>query len=210
MYQSMDGVSYTKHTHTHMIIIILNPLHTFMCRFTTMGTYIWITVAVTEWRTKFRREMNTHDNAIRQKATDSLLNAETVKLYSGEKYESRLYLDKILTYQTHEWRSLASLALLNCSQSTVIAVGLAAGAMLCGYEVSQGERTVGDFVMFITCRCNSFVIRLDFLGFCEVLPALRVFESQAINALTVCGLLDTVLITDVSTCMHTPLYAAGW
>jgi ABC-type transport system involved in Fe-S cluster assembly fused permease/ATPase subunit len=115
-----------------------------------MGTYIWITVAVTEWRTKFRREMNTRDNAIRQKATDSLLNAETVKLYSGEEFEAKTYLDKILDYQQHEWRSLASLALLNVSQSTVIAVGLAGGAMLCGYEVSQGERTVGDFVMFIT------------------------------------------------------------
>eukprot|EP00041_Stephanoeca_diplocostata_P034068 m.1143203 g.1143203 ORF g.1143203 m.1143203 type:complete len:915 (+) comp24457_c0_seq16:87-2831(+) len=118
--------------------------------FTTMALYIWVTIAVTEWRTKFRRTMNTFDNAIRQKATDSLLNAETVKLYSGEKYEVATYLKKLLEYQSHEWRSLASLALLNVSQSVIIAVGLAAGAILCGYDVSTGDLSVGDFVLFIT------------------------------------------------------------
>lgn len=138
-----------------------------------MGTYIWITVAVTEWRTKFRREMNTRDNAVRQKATDSLLNAETVKLYSGEKFEAQTYLEKVLDYQKHEWRSLASLSLLNCTQSSVIAVGLAAGAMLCGYEVSTGERTVGDFVMFITCevqlsKCSFVQLHVTLLDISDV------------------------------------------
>lgn len=118
--------------------------------FTTMGTYIWFTVSVTEWRTKFRRTMNTKDNDTRQKATDSLLNAETVKLYLGEKYEREDYNAKIVDFQEHEWRSLASLSLLNVGQSVVITVGLAGGTLLCGYEVSTGKLTIGDFVLFIT------------------------------------------------------------
>lgn len=118
--------------------------------FATMGTYIWFTVSVTEWRTKFRRTMNTKDNSIRQKATDSLLNAETVKLYLGERYEREDFEAKIVDYQAHEWRSLASLSLLNVGQSVVITVGLAGGTFLCGYEVSQGKLTIGDFVLFIT------------------------------------------------------------
>lgn len=48
--------------------------------FTTMGGYMWYTVVVTEWRTKFRRGMNTRDNAVRQKATDSLINVHRPKL----------------------------------------------------------------------------------------------------------------------------------
>lgn len=36
------------------------------------------TVLITEWRTKFRREMNDKDNAAKAKAVDSLLNFETV------------------------------------------------------------------------------------------------------------------------------------
>ena len=37
------------------------------------------TIIITEWRTKFRRDMNTKDNKAKQKAIDSLLNFETVK-----------------------------------------------------------------------------------------------------------------------------------
>lgn len=33
---------------------------------------------ITEWRTKYRREMNEKDNAAKAKAVDSLLNFETV------------------------------------------------------------------------------------------------------------------------------------
>lgn len=37
-----------------------------------------MTIVVTEWRTKFRRAMNTQENATRARAVDSLLNFETV------------------------------------------------------------------------------------------------------------------------------------
>ena len=37
-----------------------------------------VTVYVTEWRTKYRRDMNLLDNATNAKAVDSLLNFETV------------------------------------------------------------------------------------------------------------------------------------
>ena len=75
----------------------------------TMIGYIIFTVAVTEWRTKFRRGMNTRDNAIRQRATDSMLNAETVKLYTGEGFEAAGFRGKVKDYQQYEWASLASL-----------------------------------------------------------------------------------------------------
>lgn len=37
-----------------------------------------LTIVVTEWRAKFRRAMNTQENATRARAVDSLLNFETV------------------------------------------------------------------------------------------------------------------------------------
>ena len=36
------------------------------------------TVGITEWRTKYRRDMNTKDNVTKAVAVDSLLNFETV------------------------------------------------------------------------------------------------------------------------------------
>lgn len=37
-----------------------------------------LTIIITEWRTKYRRDMNTQDNNAKSKAVDSLLNFETV------------------------------------------------------------------------------------------------------------------------------------
>ena len=36
------------------------------------------TILITEWRTKYRREMNNQDNNAKSRAVDSLLNFETV------------------------------------------------------------------------------------------------------------------------------------
>ena len=41
-----------------------------------------VTIALTEWRTKFRREMNLLDNSRNQKGVDSLLNFETVTVFN--------------------------------------------------------------------------------------------------------------------------------
>lgn len=65
----------------------------------TMALYLTCTIVVTEWRTKFRRKMNTADNEQRTKAVDSLLNFETVKYYGAEQYEINRYEKAILDYQ---------------------------------------------------------------------------------------------------------------
>lgn len=38
-----------------------------------------LTIVITEWRTKYRRDMNLQDNNAKSKAVDSLLNFETVQ-----------------------------------------------------------------------------------------------------------------------------------
>ncbi|EDQ85337.1 uncharacterized protein MONBRDRAFT_29256, partial [Monosiga brevicollis MX1] len=118
--------------------------------FTTMMLYIYATIAITEWRTKYRRSMNTHDNRLRQMAVDSLLNFETVKYHNGEQFELQRYDDKMIDYLHHFWLSNASLSLLNTVQSVIIISGLLGGTLLCGYLVSIGRLTVGDFVLYVT------------------------------------------------------------
>src|SRR5213596_2029004 len=46
--------------------------------------YIFFTVTVTEWRTKFRKAMNELDSSAHSRAIDSLLNYETVKYFNNE------------------------------------------------------------------------------------------------------------------------------
>lgn len=43
-----------------------------------LNSFLAATVIVTEWRTKFRREMNEKENITKAAAVDSLLNFETV------------------------------------------------------------------------------------------------------------------------------------
>ncbi|MBZ3880636.1 ATP-binding cassette sub-family B member 6, mitochondrial [Sciurus carolinensis] len=118
--------------------------------FLCMSLYLILTIVVTEWRTKFRRAMNMQENATRARAVDSLLNFETVKYYNAEGYEVERYREAIIKYQGLEWKSNASLVLLNQTQNLVIGLGLLAGSLLCAYFVSEQKLQVGDFVLFGT------------------------------------------------------------
>ncbi len=58
----------------------------------TVGTYTVFTVLVTQWRTKFRKDMVRIENEASGKAVDSLLNYETVKYFGNEEHEADRYL----------------------------------------------------------------------------------------------------------------------
>jgi ABC-type transport system involved in Fe-S cluster assembly fused permease/ATPase subunit len=116
----------------------------------TMILYIFFTIWITEWRTKFRREMNELDTASRGRAVDSLLNFETVKYFGNERWEVQEYEDAIRKFQAADWKSSSSLNLLNTAQNVVITLGLLTGLLLCAKRVVDHELTVGDFVAFIT------------------------------------------------------------
>ena len=53
--------------------------------------YVAFTFSVTDWRVRFRREMNERDSEANTKAVDSLLNFETVKYFANEAHEARRY-----------------------------------------------------------------------------------------------------------------------
>lgn len=59
--------------------------------FIALICYVVFTVVVTEWRTNFRREMNSLDSQANQSAVDTLINFETVKYFGNEQFESARY-----------------------------------------------------------------------------------------------------------------------
>jgi ATP-binding cassette subfamily B protein len=132
--------------------------------FVTIVGYILFTVLVTEWRTKFRREMNERDSEANTKAIDSLLNYETVKYFNNEEHEARRFDKALQAYERAAVRSQTSLSALNVGQGGVIAVGLIAVMVMAGQRVVAGTMTIGDFVLV-----NSYLIQLylplNFLGF---------------------------------------------
>ncbi|KAK7872158.1 hypothetical protein R5R35_001724 [Gryllus longicercus] len=129
-----------------------------MIVFFTMGFYMLVTMLVTEWRTKFQRSMNLADNAQKAQSVDSLLNFETVKYYGAEAYETECFKQSILTYQAEEWKSKASLNLLNTLQNVIVCSGLLGGSLLCVYMVVNKQGlTVGDYVLFVSYIMQLYV-----------------------------------------------------
>ncbi|MDP7625795.1 MAG: ABC transporter ATP-binding protein/permease, partial [Rhodospirillales bacterium] len=132
--------------------------------FLSVATYVAFTMLVTEWRIKFRREMNRADSEAMTKAVDSLVNYETVKYFGNEEHESRRFDQALRSYETAAVKSKVSLSLLNVGQGAVISAGMTILMIMAGFGVQDGTMTLGDFVLV-----NSYLIQLflplNFLGF---------------------------------------------
>lgn len=64
----------------------------------SFAIYIPTTVTLSNYRSKFRRRMNTKDNQRSAVAVDALLNYETVKYFTNEKFELGHYSTCIEEY----------------------------------------------------------------------------------------------------------------
>ena len=132
--------------------------------FVTISAFIAFTLAVTEWRLKFRRRMNQQDSQAHTKAIDSLLNYETVKYFGNEAHEAQRFDESRRRYEEAAVQSKTSLSLLNIGQGAIIAIGLTGITIKAGYEVAAGTMTIGDFVLVNTYLIQLY-IPLNFLGF---------------------------------------------
>jgi ATP-binding cassette subfamily B protein len=120
---------------------------------------------VTEWRTKFRRQMNEFDSVAHSKAIDALLNYETVKYFNNEDFETRRYDQSLEQLRRAALKSQSTLSMLNSGQQLIIAIALVAMLWRATQGVVAGTMTLGDLVMV-----NAFMIQLYIpLGFLGVL-----------------------------------------
>ena len=132
--------------------------------FATLVGYIVFTLVVTEWRIKFRREMNDRDTEANTKAIDSLLNFETVKYFGNEAHEAMRFDDSMRRYEEASVRNTVTLSYLNVGQACIISAGLILIMFMAGNEVVEKTMTVGDFVM-VNAYLIQLYLPLNFLGF---------------------------------------------
>ncbi|WP_341895489.1 ABC transporter ATP-binding protein/permease [Ferrovibrio terrae] len=130
----------------------------------TIGGYILYTLAITEWRTKYRRQMNDEDTRANTRAIDSLLNYETVKYFTNEAHEADRYDDAMMRYERAAVKSQTTLAYLNLGQGAIIAVGLIAVMSLAVLGVRDKTMTLGDLVV-VNAYLIQLYLPLNFLGF---------------------------------------------
>jgi len=128
-----------------------------------LALYIYFTVTVTEWRTRFRKQVNEFDSRAHTRAIDSLLNYETVKYFGNEAFEASRYDESLNKLRRARIKAQNSLSALNIGQQVIIAVALVAMLWRATEGVVQGRMSLGDLVMI-----NAFMIQLyiplNFLG----------------------------------------------
>ncbi|WOI54040.1 ABC transporter ATP-binding protein/permease [Parvularcula sp. LCG005] len=145
----------------------------------TLVVYFWFTIASTEWRLQFRREMNEKDQLANTRAVDALLNYETVKYFGNEEYEAGRYDEALVDYQRAAIKSQNSLAVLNIGQSVVINIGLAAALLLTAIGVANGRLGIGE-ITGVSLIMMQLYQPLNILGFAyrEIKQALVDMEKM--------------------------------
>jgi ATP-binding cassette subfamily B protein len=132
--------------------------------FITIGIYIYWTIAITDWRLKYRRHMNKMDGEANTKAIDSLLNYETVKYFGNEEHEAMRFDQALKSYESSAVKSKVSLSMLNVGQGAVISIGMTILMIMAGFGVQDGTMTMGDFIL-VNIYLIQLFLPLNFLGF---------------------------------------------
>ncbi len=131
--------------------------------FGALVIYIAFTVTVTEWRTHFRRAMNEQDSKANTRAVDALINYETVKYFSNERFEQERYDKNLQGLEASAIKSQTSLSLLNLGQSLIIATAVTMLVWRATLGVVAGAMTLGDLVL-VNALMIQLYIPLNFLG----------------------------------------------
>jgi ABC-type transport system involved in Fe-S cluster assembly fused permease/ATPase subunit len=149
-----------------VIIFVLYPVIFFTITGVSIVLYITATVTITEWRAKYFKRLAQKDTEYSQKATDSLLNFETVKYFNAEEHEEGRFIKALQSYKRENILVARSLAVLNVIQSFVIAVGLVISLLVAYKKIIEPDEdrfNVGDFIMI-----NTYILQLyaplNFLG----------------------------------------------
>jgi ATP-binding cassette subfamily B protein len=131
--------------------------------FGALLVYITFTITVTEWRTHFRRAMNEQDSKANTRAVDALINYETVKYFSNEKFEQGRYDENLQRLEKVSIKSQTSLSVLNVGQSLIIATAVTLLVWRATLGVVAGTLSLGDLVL-VNALMIQLYIPLNFLG----------------------------------------------
>ena len=150
--------------------------------------YMLMTVLLTLWRKKFRKQVAKSDNDWNDVATDSLINFETVKYFTAEGVEKQKFAEAVNAFQQGNVNVAASLSALNTAQKFLLQACLVVSLCIVVLSIRDRSRCcesngcpsgdyeccddlsppcpgmeVGDFVAVLQYTINLFT-PLNFLG----------------------------------------------
>lgn len=186
--------------------------------------YMLLTVLLTLWRKKFRKQVAKSDNDWNDVATDSLINFETVKYFTAEEFEKEKFAQAVEAFQQGNVNVAASLSALNTSQKFLLQACLvislcivifsirdrascceASGCQSNDYECCDNVSPscpgmeIGDFVAVLQYTINLFT-PLNFLGSVYNAIVMAVVDLTNLSEL----LAETADVKDVKDALDIP------
>lgn len=119
--------------------------------------YTAFTLIVTNWRMKYRHEMNRFDSQANSIAVDSLLNYETVKYFNNERYELARYGETLSQWENAAVKSITTMSMLNFGQAIIIGIGVTIIMIFAASGVTDGSMSLGDLVLVNALLLQLFV-----------------------------------------------------
>ena len=146
-----------------LIFLLLYGWEYALLTFVAIIAYGVLTILVSHWRIKFRRQLNAANEKASTLAIDSLLNHETIKIFSAEQSEAERYDSALERYARAAVVNQWTLSALNLGQALVITLGIAGLLALGAYGVEATELDAGDMATLNAYLLQMF-LPLGFLG----------------------------------------------
>ncbi|KAJ4304301.1 ATP-binding cassette-type vacuolar membrane transporter Hmt1 [Collariella sp. IMI 366227] len=112
--------------------------------------YLYLTIRMAATRADQRRDMVNADREEVAIKNDSIMSYETVKYFNAERREFDRYGNAVKKFQVAEAKVTYGINHMNMCQSVVFMCGMLVALLTCGYQVSQKQKSVGDFAMLVT------------------------------------------------------------
>ena len=129
----------------------------------TVGTYSVFTTRVTQVRNEYRKTMNLAEQQAAAQLVDSVSNAEAVRAFANEIYETDKYDKYLSKFEEANVKVMNSLGLLNFGQQSIFSLGLIGAMAVSVNAACAGLVPVGDLVM-ISGLLFQLSVPLNFLG----------------------------------------------
>eukprot|EP00796_Vickermania_ingenoplastis_P001505 gene1505-891_t len=152
---------------------------------TAVAAYVAWTLAITNWRAKFRARYNRYDSRVGGRIVDSLLNYETVKYFGSEAYECARIETEVRKMNRQLVILDQTIALLNVGQQLIFAAAAVGSLYMATCGVMAGTMTVGDLVL-VDGLLLQLYMPLSYLGMIY-----REVQSSTQNMQAMIALLDT-------------------